>query len=213
MATTTQYSPSPAFTPATGRQLWPTTLHQCPLPPPPSPGGATMGMLLATFEAWATSVEDYRNICGWALPVAAPYRRCCLPLLESFSDVVRVCEIVEAAEKASEQPSCDLPHGAPQPSEVAAAGPISCWPTGQGKHRQEVSQRGRKRCTACGDSECTEGALLTLLPRPHLPGRRMCNHPSQRATHVWCSDRWRCGGGVKDYINKQDWRATIYRVA
>ena len=29
----------------------------------------------ATFEAWATSVEDYSSICGWAPPMAAPYIR------------------------------------------------------------------------------------------------------------------------------------------
>ncbi|KAG0715195.1 hypothetical protein GWK47_012494 [Chionoecetes opilio] len=29
----------------------------------------------ATFEAWATSVEDYSSICGWAAPTAAPYVR------------------------------------------------------------------------------------------------------------------------------------------
>ncbi|KAG0717436.1 hypothetical protein GWK47_054451 [Chionoecetes opilio] len=42
-------------------------------PPPPGPGGATVGMSPATFEAWATSVEDYSSICGWAAPTAAPY--------------------------------------------------------------------------------------------------------------------------------------------
>ena len=34
-----------------------------------------MGMSPATFEAWATSVEDYSSICGWVSPMAAPYVR------------------------------------------------------------------------------------------------------------------------------------------
>ena len=40
----TQYTPSPDLTPATGQQLWPTTLQRRPLPPSPGPGGATVGM-------------------------------------------------------------------------------------------------------------------------------------------------------------------------
>ncbi|MPC53767.1 hypothetical protein E2C01_047666 [Portunus trituberculatus] len=123
IATTTQYSPNPAFTPATGRQLLPTTLYQRPPPPLPSPGGATVGVSPATFEAWATSVEDYSNICGWVPPVAAPY--------------VRLLCTAEAVTRHM------LPHN--------PAGPTSLRPTGQGKHRQEVSRRGHKRCTACGD--------------------------------------------------------------
>ncbi|KAG0719885.1 hypothetical protein GWK47_049590 [Chionoecetes opilio] len=70
----TRYTPSPDITPATQQQLWPTTRQHRP-PPPPGPGGATVGMSPATFEAWATSVEDYSSICGWAAPTAAPYVR------------------------------------------------------------------------------------------------------------------------------------------
>ncbi|KAG0711777.1 hypothetical protein GWK47_019913 [Chionoecetes opilio] len=71
----TRYTPSPDITPATQQQLWPTTLQRRLLPPPPGPGGATVSMSPATFEAWATSVEDYSSICGWAAPTAAPYVR------------------------------------------------------------------------------------------------------------------------------------------
>ncbi|MPC55956.1 uncharacterized protein E2C01_049904 [Portunus trituberculatus] len=163
MATTTQYSP------ATGWQLWPTTLHQHPPPPP----------RLQEVQPWACHQKHSRHgalVSRTTATSAAGRRRWlhhtmkaevsrCLPLLESFSDVVRVCEIIEATEKASEQPSCDMggvkdgdpPHAAPQPSEVAAAVPTSSWPTGQGKHRQEVSRRGHKQCTACEESECTGG--------------------------------------------------------
>ncbi|KAG0713416.1 hypothetical protein GWK47_016283 [Chionoecetes opilio] len=73
----TRYTPSPDITPATQQQLWPTTRQHRP-PPPPGPGGATVGMSPATFEAWATSVEDYSSICGWASPQRQPYVR--LPL-------------------------------------------------------------------------------------------------------------------------------------
>ena len=74
-ARATQCTPSSDLTPATGQQLWLTTLQRCPLPPPTGPGGATVGMSLAKFEAWATSVEDYSSICGWAPLMAAPYVR------------------------------------------------------------------------------------------------------------------------------------------
>ncbi|KAG0718624.1 hypothetical protein GWK47_052077 [Chionoecetes opilio] len=70
----TRYAPSPDITPATQQQLWPTTRQHRP-PPLPGPGGATVGMSPATFEAWATSVEDYSSICGWVAPTAAPYVR------------------------------------------------------------------------------------------------------------------------------------------
>ena len=229
----------------------------------------------AAFEAWATSVEDYSSICGWAPPMAVPYVRllcntevqqridarlgkhefrqlstadavdivrsvvigprcvvgawaeffslvqapsdsvCAyishcrakasecgfrcpecrcsleeymlskkivmglrdrgmkaevlrgLPRLQSFSDVVRACEVIEAAEKASERPISDVagvaagyppppPSTDPHPAEVAASGPAR-QPGGRGKVRQEGARRGRKRCLACGDSECSGG--------------------------------------------------------
>ncbi|KAK4307379.1 hypothetical protein Pmani_020898 [Petrolisthes manimaculis] len=43
--------------------------------PPTGPGAATTGMSPATFEAWATSVEDYGFICNWAPPLSASYVR------------------------------------------------------------------------------------------------------------------------------------------
>ncbi|KAG0720921.1 hypothetical protein GWK47_047473 [Chionoecetes opilio] len=267
------YTPSPDITPATQQQLWPTTQQHRP-PPSSRPGERTVGMSPATFEAWATSVEDYSSICGWAAPTAAPYvrllcntevqqridarlgkqvfrqlstteaidvvrsvvigTRCiigaraeffslaqassnsvcayisqcrakanecsfrcpecqchleeymlskkivmglrdrnmkagvlrCFPRLESFSEIVRVCEIFEAAEKASDQPSSyvasvgvgdTLPPPVMVPHhEVAAAGPARRL-SGQGKTRQDGVRRGRRRCPACGESECTGG--------------------------------------------------------
>ncbi|MPC87865.1 hypothetical protein E2C01_082745 [Portunus trituberculatus] len=141
----------------------------------------------------------------------------CLPLLKSFSDVVRVCEIIEAAEKASEGPSCDVggvtggdpPHAASQPSEVVAAGPTSLRPTGQGKHRQ-VSQWGRKRCTTCGECggwrQCRafaatyrccgqKGHFWSFCPALTLPsGARATTYLSAPPTSG--GDHWRSGGGI-----------------
>ncbi|KAG0710570.1 hypothetical protein GWK47_022548 [Chionoecetes opilio] len=37
------------------------------------PGGANRGHVAGDVEAWATSVEDYRSICGWAHPSVTPY--------------------------------------------------------------------------------------------------------------------------------------------
>ncbi|KAG0728345.1 hypothetical protein GWK47_032666 [Chionoecetes opilio] len=82
----TRYTPSPDITPATQQQLWPTTRQHRP-PPPPGPGRATVGMSPATFEAWATSVEDYSSICGWAAPTAAPYVRLLCNTEVSNSDI------------------------------------------------------------------------------------------------------------------------------
>ncbi|KAG0720682.1 hypothetical protein GWK47_048030 [Chionoecetes opilio] len=71
----TRYTPSPDITPATQQQLWPTTRPHRP-PPPPGPGGATVGPCRRqTFEAWATSVEDYSSICGLGGTHSGPYVR------------------------------------------------------------------------------------------------------------------------------------------
>ena len=65
----------PTFRPAspdatTGPPLrqWSTVLPVLPL----NPGTASTAMSPAEFETWATSIEDYALICGWAPPLAAP---------------------------------------------------------------------------------------------------------------------------------------------
>ncbi|KAG0717192.1 hypothetical protein GWK47_054950 [Chionoecetes opilio] len=115
----------------------------------------------------------------------------CFPCFESFSEVVRVCEVIEAAEKASEQPSSYVasvevgdapppPFMAPHPAEVAAAGPAR-RPGGQGKARQDGVRRRRRRCTAFGDSECTGG--------------RQCR--AFAATCRCCGQKGHLGAGVR----------------
>ncbi|KAG0726001.1 hypothetical protein GWK47_037487 [Chionoecetes opilio] len=107
----------------------------------------------------------------------------CFPRLESFSEIVRVCEIFEAAEKASDQPSSYVAsvgvgeHTTPpswlHTTRWQAAGPARRL-SGQGKTRPRRSPAGTQAVPACGESECTGGRQCRAFAgdMPLLAARR-----------------------------------------